>query len=304
MQRPIDWDDLHILLMVAQAGSLARAGATLGVHRSTVLRRIERLEARIGMRLFDRTPNGLALTAMGERLTPHAERMADQVVDLLRSADVDHGRPAGTIRIAATYNLAFGLLPRILDRFNDRYPEIRVEVTGTADGYSAIHPDQFDLALRTLEHDITAHDQMVGLRLGKLPLAIYGSKSYFSDRPIPKSVKGLSRYRLLLGCGALSNVSAFKWLEDRSKPGSIAYRASSMLLILAAVREGIGLSCLPRYMGDGDNQIVRAFDVPESLCADLWILRHAHHRNTARMRVFADFLATELKQRMRLTTSK
>jgi DNA-binding transcriptional LysR family regulator len=302
MQRPIDWDDLQILLVVAQAGSLARAGAALGVHRSTVLRRIERLEARIGMRLFDRTPNGLALTAMGERLAPHAERMADQVGDLLRLADADHGRPAGSIRMAATYNLAFGLLPLILDRFNDRFPEIRVEVTGTADGYSAIHPDQFDLALRTLEHDVTAHDQMLGLRLGKLPLAIYGSKSYFSYRPIPKSAKGLRRYSLLLGCGGLSNISAFKWLEDRSDPESIVYRASSMLLILAAVREGVGLSCLPRYLGDGDNQIVRAFDVPESLCADLWILRHAHHRNTARMRVFADFLATELRQRLRLTS--
>jgi DNA-binding transcriptional LysR family regulator len=105
-----------------------------------------------------------------------------------------------------------------------------------------------------------------------------------------------------LGCGGLSNISAFKWLEDRSKPESIVYRASSMLLILAAVREGVGLSCLPRYLGDGNNQIVRAFDVPESLCADLWILRHAHHRNTARMRVFADFLATELRQRLRLTS--
>jgi DNA-binding transcriptional LysR family regulator len=299
MQQSIDWDDLQILLVAANAGSLAGAGAQLGVHRSTVLRRMERLEARIGTRLFDRTAHGLALTAMGERLVPQAEKMADQVAELLRSADTDHGRPVGNIRMATTYNLAFGLLPAIIKRFRELYPEIRVEVTGTLDGYSAIHPDQFDLALRTLEQDVTDHEQMVGLYLGKLPLAVYGSKSYFIDKPVPRSVKALNRHKLLLGCGALSTMSAFGWLEKYSKPESIVYRASSMLLILAAVREGVGLSCLPRYLCEDDSQIVRAFDLPEALCADLWILRHAHHRDNARMRVFTNVLATELRKRLR-----
>ena len=56
MQREVDWDDLRTLILVARAGSLAGAAGALGSHRSTVLRRIERLEARLGLRLFDRTP--------------------------------------------------------------------------------------------------------------------------------------------------------------------------------------------------------------------------------------------------------
>jgi DNA-binding transcriptional LysR family regulator len=299
MQHRVDWDDLHVLLLVARAGSLARAASGLGVHRSTVLRRVERLERRLGMRLFDRTAQGLALTAAGERLTPHTERMADEVNEVLRSADADHGRPAGKIRLAVTYNLAFGLLPRILDRFREVYPEIMVEVTGTLDGYSAIHPDQFDLALRTLEQDVVAHEQMVGRRLGKLPIAVFGSAAYFADRTVPRSAKGLARHKLLLGCGGLANLAAFRWLEQGAKPDSIVYRASSMLLLLAAVREGVGLACLPRYLCGEDRQMIRAFDLPENLCADLWILRHAHHRDTARMRVCADFLTMELRRSLR-----
>lgn len=295
----VDWHDLQILLVVARAGSLAAAAAGLGVHRSTVLRRLERLERRLGMRLFDRTAQGLVLTASGERLTPHTERMADEANEMLRSADADHGRPAGNVRLAVTYNLAFGLLPPILDRFHEVYPEIMVEVTGTLDGYSAIHPDQFDIALRTLEQDVVAHEHMVGRRLGKLPISVFGSRLYFADRTVPRSPKGLGRHKLLLGCSGLSNLSAFRWLEQRARPNSIVYRASSMLLLLAAVRKGVGLACLPRYLCDKDSQIIRAFDLPDSLCADLWILRHAHHRDTARMRVFADFLATEIRQSLR-----
>src|ERR1700751_3104256 len=60
MQHEIDWDDFHTLISVARAGSLAGAAGALGSHRSTVLRRIERLEARLGLRLFDRAPQGLS----------------------------------------------------------------------------------------------------------------------------------------------------------------------------------------------------------------------------------------------------
>lgn len=296
MQHQIDWDDLHILIAVARAGSLAGAATALGTHRSTVLRRIDRLEARLGMRVFDRTPQGLALTAAGERVAARAERMADEVGEILQSADADHGRPVGNIRLAVTFNLGFGLIPKIIDRFRSAYPEITVEVIGTLDGYSTFHPDQFDIALRTLDGEVADHAQMVGRRLGKLPLAVYGSKSYFAGRPAPRSPKGLRQHKLLLGCGALSNLAGLRWFENGLKSDTVVYRASSMLLLLAAVREGLGLACLPGYLCERDSKIVRAFEVPKEHCADLWVLRHAHSRDNARLRVFADFLATELRQ--------
>jgi DNA-binding transcriptional LysR family regulator len=303
-QHQFDWDDLHTLIAVARAGSLAGAATELGTHRSTVLRRIERLEARLGIRVFDRTPQGLALTAAGERVAPYVERMAGEVDEVLQSADADHERPAGKIRLAATFNLGFGLLPRAIGRFRSAYPEITVEVMGTLDGYSTIHPDQFDIALRTLEGDVADHEQMVGRRLGKLPLAIYGGKSYFTDKPIPRSLKGLHQHKLLLGCGGLSNLSALRWLERSLKSNIIVYRASSMLLLLAAVREGLGLSCLPCYLCERDSRIVRAFDVPKEHCADLWVLRHAHSRDSARLRVFSEFLASNLQQYLFSTQPK
>lgn len=291
----LDWDDLHTLIAVARAGSLAGAATALGTHRSTILRRIDRLEARLGMRVFDRTPQGLVLTAAGERVAAQVERMADAADEVLQSADADHGRPVGNIRLAATFNLGFGPLPKVIGRFRAAFPEITVEVIGTLDGYSTIHPDQFDIALRTLEGDVAKHEQMVGRRLGRLPLAVYGGKSYFTSRPIPRSLKALRQHKLLLSSGALSNLSGSRWFEGSLKSNAVAYRASSMLLLLAAVREGLGLACLPCYLCEGDSRLVRAFDVPKERCADLWVLRHAHSRDNARLRVFADFLASELR---------
>ena len=131
----MDWDDLRIFHAVAQAGSLNRAAATVDLHRSTVLRRIERLESALGQRLVDRGTDGISLTAAGERLLPHTERMLDEAVGLAEIADRDPGRPAGRIRVGATYNLAYGLLPKVIAEFRDAFPDISVELAATPDGY-------------------------------------------------------------------------------------------------------------------------------------------------------------------------
>ena len=79
------------------------------------------------------------------------------------------------------------------------------------------------------------------------------------------------------------------------KDNTVVYRASSMLLLLAAVREGLGLAC-SCYLCERDITLVRTFDVPAEHCAELSVFRHAHSRDNARIRVFADFLATELRK--------
>lgn len=294
----MNWDDLRIFLAICRTGSLGAAARSLHVHRSTVLRRIERLEQKLGNRLFDRTPDGLTLTAVGERLMPHAEKMADATDAVLHATDTDHGRPIGNIRVAATLNLAFGLLPPVIAHFREAYPEISIDVTGTSDGFSPIHPDQFDIAFRTLETDTQAHETMVGKPLGKLPLAIYGAQSYFTHRPVPTAARDLAGHRLLTGSLPLANIAAMRWFAKQAGGTEPVYRASSMLLLLAAVRQGLGIACLPRYLGEGEPELRRVFDLAPEYCADLWILRHAHHRDNARMRAFAEFMSAELSKRL------
>jgi DNA-binding transcriptional LysR family regulator len=227
---------------------------------------------------------------------PHAESIEDEAANMLAAVDVDHGRPSGKVRVAATLNLAYGLLPRLVGRFRAAYPEIAVEVTGTADGFSAVHPDHFDIALRTLETDVRKHEHMVGRRVGKLPLAVYGARAYFAARKVPRRKQDIAGHRLLLGNGALADIAAMRWMSAVAVEAELVYRASSMLLLFAGVRDGLGISCLPRYLCEREPRLIRAFDVPEEHCADLWILRHAHHRDNARMRAFADFMASEFSK--------
>ena len=244
--------------------------------------------------MFDRTTEGVILTVHGERLVPHAEAIADQTRHVLRLADANDGHPAGNIRVAATFNLAFALLPPVLADFRKAYPDISVDVSATIDGYGPIHPDQCDVGFRTLQPETPHHEDMVGRRLGKLPIAVYGSSSYFETRPVPKSVMELAGHSLLCGEGPLSNVSAMRWFQAQSSNTRPVYRANSMLLLYAAVGHGLGLACLPRYLAAHRGDLVHVFDLPDTCFADLWILRHAHHRHTARMRVFTEFMSSQI----------
>ena len=287
----LDWDDLRIFHVAAQHGSLNRAAAALDVHRSTVLRRIERLEARIGGQVFERGPEGIVLTAAGERLLTHTERIAEETSGLAESAVGNDGRPAGAIRVGTTFNLAFGILPRVVAAFREAYPEITIDLIATPDGYAPLRPDDTDIGFRTLEPGTAGHDQMVGRRLGRLPVAIYGGQAYLEANRPPASLDDLERHRLVLGTENLSHIASFRRLEDGRGTAEPVYRVSSMLLMLAAVRDGLGLACLPRYLGDSESRLRRVLDLPVDLSPELWILRHPHHRDTARVRAFSEYVS-------------
>lgn len=296
MQHMLDWDDLRIFLAAGQHGSLNKAAVALGIHRSTVLRRIDRLEAQLGQRVFDRGRDGVSLTAAGERLLPHSERIADETASLLQDADKDHGRPAGAIRAGATFNLAFGLLPRVIAGFREAFPEITVDLIATPDGYSPVHPDDIDIAFRTLEAGTKGHDEMVGRRLGHLPVAVYGSETYLRANAAPSAFEELGNHKIVSCSENLAHMAAMKWLAANSGMTEPVYRASSMLLLLAAARDGIGLACLPCYLGDREAALVRVLDLAPELGAELWILRHPHHRDTARMRAFSEFMSAHIPE--------
>src|SRR3954471_22355962 len=97
-----EWDDLRYVLAVANAGSLAGAARSLGVHHTTVLRRVAAFEKRLGLRLFERLPTGYVLTAGGEELIAAARHIDDTVTTLGRKLAGQDLRLSGTIRVTTT----------------------------------------------------------------------------------------------------------------------------------------------------------------------------------------------------------
>ena len=104
---------LRVLREVAQTGSFSAAARTLGYTQSAVSRQVAALEAVAGRRLFDRGPEGVALTAAGARLLPRAIRILDEL-DAAVSEAAGVEPAAGPVRLGAFATAAAGLVPRAL----------------------------------------------------------------------------------------------------------------------------------------------------------------------------------------------
>lgn len=115
-RRRVKWDDLALFLALARARSLSGAASRLEVDASTASRRLAALERELGLRLFDRTPEGLAPTAYAERLFPEAEAMELAADRFVTGAEGFERTIEGRVRLSAPPGLvdAF-VLPMLPD---------------------------------------------------------------------------------------------------------------------------------------------------------------------------------------------
>jgi len=126
--RRIRLRDLHIVLAVAEAGSMARASARLAISHPVVSKTISDLEHTLRVRLFDRKPQGVELTAYGHALLKCGTTVFDEMRQGLKQIEFLTDPDSGELRIGCPEIVMAGLLPAILEKFVRQYPRIRLHV--------------------------------------------------------------------------------------------------------------------------------------------------------------------------------
>lgn len=140
---------LSYFVAVARVRNFTRAADAMGVAQPTLSKQIRALENALGSALLVRDRSGVALTAAGEALLPHARRIVIDVENAERAVQDVAGMRRGRIRLGATPSLCDGLLADEIRRFCDRYPgiDIAVEEGGSRDLTRSLVHGQLDLAL-------------------------------------------------------------------------------------------------------------------------------------------------------------
>ena len=153
--------DLHVLFAVVQQGSMARAGAHLGMSQSAVSQSVAALEHAMQVPLLDRTPRGVELTPYGAALTRRGQAAFDELRSGVKDIEFLADPATGEVRVACTESIAAGVLPSVLERFSLRYPKVRLHVYPTAGhetGFAALHERKVDVVLtlpaRPFEKDL------------------------------------------------------------------------------------------------------------------------------------------------------
>jgi DNA-binding transcriptional LysR family regulator len=145
----LDPRQLKAFVTIARLGSLGRAAESLHLTQPALSRTVHRLEAQLGVLLFERRTTGMELTTFGQALLPHAALLIEESALAIEQINALRGLGKGTLRIGAVGSAAIMLLPRVLDVFLTQWPNLRVQITeGVEDALaSALNNNTIDLAI-------------------------------------------------------------------------------------------------------------------------------------------------------------
>lgn len=285
----MDWDYLRYVHALANGGTLARAGELLGVHQTTVLRRLDQMEEELGVQLFERNRDGLALTPAGELAFREADRLSVDMDNLERRLVGQEAQPEGRVRLATTDSLLNGLLAPLLAELMEAHPGIEVEAISSTDVAGLTQRDA-DLVLRPTNQP---QQTLVGERIGCIESAIYGSRTYLERHPFDESVLP-GEHVWVVPDESFVHLATGRWYRRNLRRAATTLRCNSLLAMCSLVRAGSGLAVLPCYLGDQAAELQRLSDPLEGESIDLWLLAHQDLRRMARVRVAQDFLTERL----------
>ncbi|HEY6942319.1 LysR family transcriptional regulator, partial [Dokdonella sp.] len=289
-----DWNDLRYVLAIARGGSLAAAARSLSVNHSTVFRRLAAFEDALGVRLFERLPEGYVLTAEGEAIRTHAEQVEQSIHALERAVAGSDFRLSGDVRITTAPNLASAYIARYLPAFRALHPDIRVEIAA-ADSDFDLARREADLALRATAQP---PDHLVGRKVVDLPWLACASRAYVDAHGRPRTMDDLAAHALIGADARFSRLPVFAWLHARHPYERFVVRAGDLNTMAALAAAGIGIALLPA--DQADDALVQLFAIEPPFASPLWLLTHPDLRHVARIKALADFLYECLRADPRL----
>jgi DNA-binding transcriptional LysR family regulator len=276
----MDWDDLRYVLAIERAGTLTGAAAALGVTRTTVGRRLQATEQRLGVRLFDRTPDRLVPTGAGAELAHTAAHLEGEVLTVEGRVLGRDAELHGGLRVS-TLDFVFQGFIDVFASFMRRYPGILLTVQATNVPVS-LQRREADVALRLSNHP---PEHLVGRKVGRLEFEAYGERSLVASLgPAP----ALSDYPWLHWDERSDVAWLDTWLAHNAPGARVACRFGDYASMRHALAAGIGVHFLPCFDGDADPSLVRIGARLEQSGQDLWVLTLPDNRHNRRIRAFMD----------------
>lgn len=289
----IDWNDLNYFLATVNNGSLASAAKYLKVNHTTVSRRIAALEQQLGAPLFERTASGLLITPLGNALIPYANQMNESVHTMDRLVTAQSKDLAGTLRITTMDMFTQRVIMPNIKIFTQQHPEINIELI-LSDSNLNLSAREADIAFRATDNPAP---DVVGKRLGHFAITCYCTREvheqYLQD---PQSVTAID-WRDNQG-------QKPDWVNQHMPDLEVRHVSSTLSGIYELVKAGCGVAQLPCGLGDTNPDLVRVQGVPLFEGMGLWVLTHIDLRNTARIKVFRDFMLKALEKEMPLIEGK
>jgi DNA-binding transcriptional LysR family regulator len=274
--RAPDWEDVRVFAAFARHQGLAPAARALGVNHATVARRVAALERALGAPLVERRRDGYSLTARGHAVVAAAAAMEDAAERLERP----EAEAPAHVRLTATPSLAEAfLLPRLPDLLR-RHPGLDLDLLGDVRALSLAR-HEVDLALRLGQPE---RGELVARRVATVAMGFYATPEWAArlcagEAPVFVDFDEANAAR-----------PEARFLARHFARARRAFRSNSVLAQAAAVRGGLGVGLLARYLATDPPDLVEVSLLPVPPPRGLFLVARPGFREVPAQAATADFL--------------
>jgi DNA-binding transcriptional LysR family regulator len=299
--KPDHTADMEFFVLVARHGSLAAAARALDLTPPAATKRLAQLEARLGVRLVNRTTRRISLTGEGETYLTHATRILASIQEMEDAVAGGRAAPKGLLRVNATLGFGRTSIAPIVSAFAKRYPQVEVQMEVTDRPVDLVE-NGYDLAIRfgsLPDKRLNARRVMSNRRF------LCASPRYLQEHGTPETLADLARHRCIVHRQNDEAHGVWRFYSGEGEEHSEVVKVHGALssndgdIVLGWALDGHGILVrsewdLAKYVDSGRLKIVLPeYRLPS---ADLFVVYLNRRNQAARVRAFIDFLAEHFRQ--------
>lgn len=286
-----NWDEVRTAYQVARMGTVSGAAEVLGVHHATVIRHIDAIEARLGVKLFQRHARGYTPTEAGQDLLRVAQTTDDQFSQLAGRLKGQGDDVTGELVVTSLSSISHLLVP-VLSEFQDMHPGLIIRYL-TGERLFRLEYGEAHVALRA-GNAPDQPDNVVQPFL-KQRIGLFASQDYVDRRGLLKGVDDMGNHCFVASDDANSRAPFHRWLRKVTDETNISFRCTDGVAMREAVLSGAGIGFINLWEARRHPNLVQMMEPLAEWEGSLWLVTHVDLHRTNKVQSFLTFLKEKSK---------
>ncbi len=286
-----NWDEVRTAYKVASVGTVSGAAEVLGVHHATVIRHIDALEERLGVKLFQRHARGYTPTEAGDDLLRVAQATDDQLSQLAGRIKGRGNDVGGELIVTSLGGFSHWLVPVLAD-FQLEYPDIIVRYL-TSDRLFRLEYGEAHVAIRAGRVPDQPDNVVQPFMVQKTTL--YASEAYVERNGCPSDWKEFAKHRFVGTDNSKSRAPFAMWMREHVPDECVVFRSGDVHAQRRAIQQGAGIGFMPQLQAQERGGLIEVTPPREEWDGPLWLVTHMDLHRTTKVQAFLSFLKERAK---------
>lgn len=286
-----NWDEVKSAFKVVEMGTVSGAAKVLDVHHATIIRHIDALEARLGVKLFQRHARGYTPTEAGQDLFRVAQSTQDQFAQLVGRLKGQGESVSGEIVVTALAESVDLLVPMI-GSFQDMHPDVRVRLL-VGERVYRLEYGEAHVALRA--GGAPSEPDNVVQPFVMISAGLFAAPRYIETYGQPTSIEDLATHRFVTHDVINSRAPHYNWLAKHVPETALVLRSTDVHTLQDAVVAGLGIGFLERSIAH-QLGMIEVIEPRAEWSSQLWLVTHVDLHRTIKVQALLAHLKDQVKK--------